>query len=99
VRNAEYPTNDVVRIGVLASGRGSNFAALLKHQQLGFFNNARLVCLVSNIPSAGALDVARDAGVPAVAIRPKEFASAVEYEQAIIAELDNHQVEMVALAG
>lgn len=85
--------------GVLASGRGSNFEALLRYQQTGGFHNARIVCLVANRPSAGALDIARQAGLPAHAVRPKDFSTPEEYEQEIIRHLDAHNVNALILAG
>ncbi|MGI8905611.1 MAG: phosphoribosylglycinamide formyltransferase [Candidatus Sumerlaeaceae bacterium] len=92
-------SEEPINIGVLASGRGSNFAALLKHQEQGYFEKARLACLVSNIPSAGALQIATDAGLPALCIRPKEYTLPQQYEAALVAEMDQHSVEWLALAG
>jgi phosphoribosylglycinamide formyltransferase-1 len=90
---------NIVRVGVLASGRGSNFAALLRHQESGYFQSARIVALVSNVSTAGALEAARNAGMAADFISPKQFGSAAEYEQAIIDAMEQHQVEWLVLAG
>jgi phosphoribosylglycinamide formyltransferase-1 len=85
--------------GVLASGRGSNFAALLKKQQEGYFGNAELKCLISNRPSAPALDTAREGGMAAYAVKPKDFTTAEAYEQEIVRLFDEHGVDWLILAG
>jgi len=88
-----------MNVGVLASGRGSNFAALLARQSEGYFDRARLACLVSNIPTAPALDIARENGLVAYAVPPKSFPTPAAYETEIIRLLEQHQVEWVVLAG
>lgn len=88
-----------VRIGVLASGRGSNLEALLRAQAAGQFARARVAVVVSNVPSARALTVATEAGIPAVAVRPKDHPSPADYERAILSVLQSHGVHLVALAG
>jgi len=90
---------DRAAIGVLASGRGSNFAALLKHNRNGAFNNADFACLVSNRPSAPALELAREADISAYAVRPKDYETAETYEQEIVRLLDSHGVNLLLLAG
>ncbi len=83
------------RIGVLASGRGSNLAALLQRRAS---IAANFVCVVSN-KDAPALDIGRQAGlhaqwVPAVKGEPRE-----EHESRICEVLDAHGVDFVVLAG
>lgn len=85
--------------GVLASGRGSNFAALLQRQGEGYFENARMACLISNKPEAPALELAREAGLAAYGLRPKDFKSAEEYETEIVRLMDEHGVDWLILAG
>lgn len=89
----------MVHVGVLASGRGSNFQALLRKQQEGYFARARIVCLVSNIATAPALDVAREAQLAAYAVPPKSFSSPAAYEKEAVRLLEQHQVQWVVLAG
>lgn len=91
--------NKFATFGVLASGRGSNFAALLQRQGEGYFENARMVCLVSNKPSAPALELAREAGLDAYGLSPRDFPSAEAYEAEIIRLLDQHGVDWLILAG
>ncbi len=91
--------NKPAAFGVLASGRGSNFAALLKKQQEGYFQNAELKCLISNRPAAPALDTAREGGMAVHAVKPKDFTTAEEYEQEIVRLFDEHGVNWLILAG
>lgn len=91
--------SDIIRVGVLASGRGSNFEALLRKEREGYFERVRFACLVSNVPSARALDVAREAGIPAEAVVPRSFASKDDYERAIIEVLERHGCSFLVLAG
>lgn len=85
--------------GVLASGRGSNFAALLQRQSEGYFEKARLVSLISNKPEAPALELASEAGMHSQGLRPRDFASADAYEAEIVRLFDEQGVEWLLLAG
>jgi len=86
-------------IGVLASGRGSNFAAILQRQLDGYFENAKIVCLLSNKPTAPALELAAEAGLAAYAVPPKDFDTPLAYEARIVELLEEHGVDLVVLAG
>ncbi|WP_394189344.1 phosphoribosylglycinamide formyltransferase [Paenisporosarcina quisquiliarum] len=86
------------KIAVFASGNGSNFQAIVdatkKHDL-----HADVVAVVTDRPQAYVVERAASAGVPAIAIRPKDFASKTEYEQAILSELKKLDVEWLILAG
>ena len=87
------------RVAVLASGRGSNLAALLSAASAPGFP-AEIVLALSNQPAAPALDLARAAGVAALGIDHRDFGRDREaHERAIDAALAEHQVELVCLAG
>jgi phosphoribosylglycinamide formyltransferase-1 len=86
------------RLGVLVSGSGSNLQALLDAcAQEGF--PAEVACVVSNVPTAFALERARKAGVPAVVVDHKAHASKADFEKALLAALRDAGVEWVCLAG
>ena len=87
-----------LRLGILASGRGSNFTAILEAIRKGRLD-AEVRVLVSNRKSAGALDIARQAGIPAVYLAPKAYASPEDYDGAILDVFQEHGVNFVALAG
>ncbi len=86
-------------VGVLASGRGSNFEALLRHEREGYFAKVRIVCLIVDKSDAGALHIAERYGVTFHIVRRKDFSSKEEFEQSIVSILESHEVEWVALAG
>jgi phosphoribosylglycinamide formyltransferase 1 len=90
---------DKLNLAVLASGRGSNFRALLQRERNGYFEKAHIACLVTDQPEAGALEIAREFGIPSHAIRPKAFASKGEYEAEIVRVLRSYGVAYVILAG
>ncbi len=86
-----------MRVGVLASGDGSNFQALVEGLRLG--TEAEVVGLISNVPTARALERARGLGVPAVVMQHTQWPSRVAYDEAMASELTLRQVELVCLAG
>ncbi len=89
----------MMRLAVFASGRGSNFAALLEARAAGRMPAAEFVVLVSDRADARALEVARGAGVEALHVDPKGFASKAGFEEAILAKLRERGVEGIVLAG
>lgn len=86
------------RYGVLASGSGSNFEALIHAQARGALLG-ELGCLICNNPGAGALKRAQDHDIPAHCINHREFDSRASFDQAIIQALDSHQIDWVVMAG
>jgi phosphoribosylglycinamide formyltransferase 1 len=92
-RSASLP-----RLGVLVSGRGSNLGALITACESGTLR-AQIVLVISSKPDVGALDIAASARIPAIVIRPRDFASREAEGQAIIAALQNAQVDLVITAG
>jgi phosphoribosylglycinamide formyltransferase 1 len=81
-----------LRVGVLASGSGSNFQALID-------SGLKVAVLVCNVPGAKCLERAAAAGIEAVVLDHKAFASRAAYDAALLAELQKRQVEVVCLAG
>lgn len=87
-----------MRVGVLASGSGSNFQALV--QALDAKDaSAKVVVLVSNVASAGALQKARLLDVPPVLLEHGHWPTREAYDAAVADELNRHRVELVVLAG
>jgi phosphoribosylglycinamide formyltransferase 1 len=87
------------RLGVLVSGSGSNLQALLDACSQPDYP-AEVACVVSNVPTAFALERARKARVPSVVVlEHKAFASRADFERAIGEELRKAGVEWVCLAG
>jgi len=87
-----------VGIAVLASGRGTNFEALVRasrDQDLG--GDVRL--LIANVPDAPVLKRAEVEHVPGILIPHRSFRTRGDFEQALAAELSRHGIGLVCLAG
>jgi phosphoribosylglycinamide formyltransferase-1 len=87
-----------LNIGVLVSGNGTNLQAILDAVERGVLD-ARVRCVVSNKAEAFALERARRAGVPALAISHKAYATREAFDEAVLVALREHGVEWVVLAG
>lgn len=89
-----------LRVGVLASGRGSNLQSIIDRSESGEID-VELAVVLSDVADAPALERARKAGVPAVHIPPGKFKTKLEpeIEARYVEELDRHGVEVIALAG
>lgn len=84
------------RVAVLISGRGTNLQALLEAKQDAY----EIVVVISNVPDAAGLSIARAAGVEALAIDHKRFGKDREaFEREMDAALRARAVELIALAG
>jgi len=89
---------DKKRIAVLASGRGSNFQAILKKIQVGYIPATVEVC-ITNIHDAGVLEIAKENNIPARVISPRDFPDVVAFNDAILRELDHAKIDYIVLAG
>ncbi len=87
-----------VKIAVLASGRGSNFKALLDSIKAGNCD-AQVRVLITNNPDAPAIAIARQAGVPVEIVQRKDFSDRDSMDGRIKALLDKSGAEIVVLAG
>lgn len=86
------------RLAVLASGRGSNLAAIADACASGAIP-AQLALVLCNVEGAGALTLARERGIPARCIPHQGFDSRDAFDDALLAELRSSRIEFVALAG
>lgn len=85
------------RLGVLLSGRGSNFVAIADAASRGDLP-AEVAVVISNQPGAAGLERARERGIPAVLL-PHQGRKRAEHEAEVLAALRAHQVDWVCLAG
>ena len=87
------------RVAILISGRGSNMAALIDAAKASDFP-AEIAMVISNRPDAPGLVTASQSGVPVLTIESKRFGKdRAAFELALQAALDQHQVELICLAG
>jgi phosphoribosylglycinamide formyltransferase-1 len=87
-----------LRIGVLASGGGTNLQAIIDRSQDGSLA-AEIAVVISNNPGAGALDRAQRAGIQTLCINHRHFSCREEFDNAVVGALQEAQVELVVLAG
>lgn len=86
------------RLGILLSGRGSNFLAIADSLSAGRIPNAEIAVVISNKADAPGLAAARERGLEAIGIEAMGRKRA-EHDAAIIDALRVHQVDLVCLAG
>ena len=86
------------RIGVLLSGRGSNFEALAESVSAGRIPNAEIAIVVSNQPDALGLKKAEARGIPTRMI-PSKGLQREAYDRQVAAVLQEHKVDLICLAG
>lgn len=85
------------RLGILLSGRGSNFEAIAAAVRDGRIE-AEIALVISNRPSAAGLDRARELGIPAECI-PSRGVKREVYDRLVVARLKESKVDLVCLAG
>jgi len=86
------------RIGVLLSGRGSNFVALAESMSAGRIPNAEIAIVVSNREGAPGIDKAKERGIPTRVI-PSKGLERETYDRQVVAVLREQKVELICLAG
>ncbi|MCU0550765.1 MAG: phosphoribosylglycinamide formyltransferase [Leptolyngbya sp. Prado105] len=96
--HSEFPPHPRLKLGVMASGSGSNFEAIAQSIQDGHLN-AEIQVVIYNNPDAKVVDRAQRFNVPAVLLNHREFGSREELDQAIVTSLKNYQVDWVVMAG
>lgn len=87
-----------INLGILASGSGSNLQAIMDACERGDVA-ARVKVVISDEVDAYALERARAKGISAIHINPKEFTVKELFEAEIVRVLQEHEVELVCLAG
>lgn len=87
-----------LKIGVLASGRGTNLQAIIDAIKKGFIN-AEVVVVISDKKGASALDRAASEGIDTVFVDPAMFKDRASFDQEILEILKRYRVELLILAG
>ena len=85
-------------IGLLLSGRGSNFVAIADNIDAGRISCARIAVVISNRPDAPGIEIARQRGLDARVI-PSKGKQREEHDREVVAVLKEKKVELVCLAG
>ena len=90
--------HEMKKLGVLLSGRGSNFLAIAENIANGKLRGCEIAVVISNKTDAPGLEAARQRGLRAVAIEARGRKRA-EHDEEIVACLREHGVDLVCLAG
>jgi len=85
-------------LGILLSGRGSNFIAIADSIDAGRIPDARIAVVISNKPDAPGIATARQRGLTTLAI-PSKGRSREEHDREVVGALKQHGVDLVCLAG
>lgn len=85
-------------LGILLSGRGSNFEAIAQNVTSGAISNARIAIVISNRPDAAGLAVAKRLGIETKVILSKGKARE-DHDKEVVEELKKHNVDLICLAG
>src|SRR6202158_4873153 len=85
-------------LGILLSGRGSNFVAIADSIAAGRIPDARIAVVISNRADAPGLETARHRGLNALAI-PSKGKAREEHDREVVAALREHKVDLICLAG
>ena len=89
----------MMNIAVLVSGGGTNLQAILESERRGENPNGKVTLVVASKPGVYALERAKNFGVPGVVVRRKDYATAEEFDAALLNVLREHHIDLVVLAG
>ena len=89
----------MLRIVVLVSGGGTNLQAIIDSIRIGRISNAEVVSVISNKKDAYALTRARNYGIDACSVSPKDFESREEFHEALLKTIDDYHPDLIVLAG
>ena len=85
-------------IGILLSGRGSNFETIAKNVASGKIPNARIAIVISNRANAGGIEIARNLGLETL-VNPYKGRAREDHDREVVEALKQHKVDLICLAG
>ena len=89
----------MLRVMVLVSGGGTNLQAIIDAVESGSITNVELVGVLSNNKTVKSLERAKNAGIPAVSLLPKDFEDRASFNEALLAKVDEFEPDLIVLAG
>ena len=89
----------MLKVAVLVSGGGTNLQAILDAIDNGTITNAEVEVVISNNKNAYALERARNHGIEAVCISPKDYENRAAFNEAFLEKIDACQPDLIVLAG
>lgn len=89
----------MLRVGVMVSGGGTNLQAILDAVDSGKITGAEIAVVISNNKNAYALERAKQHGIEAVCMSPKDYESRDAFNEAFLAKVDEYHLDLIVLAG
>ncbi len=89
----------MLKVAVLVSGGGTNLQAILDAIDNGTITNAKVEVVISNNKNAYALERAKNHGIEALCISPKDYETRDVFNEAFLEKLDSYNPDLVVLAG
>ncbi|MCR5755687.1 MAG: phosphoribosylglycinamide formyltransferase [Acetatifactor sp.] len=89
----------MLRVLVLVSGGGTNLQAIIDATASGKITNTQLVGVLSNNKTVKSLERAKNAGIPAVSVSPKDYADRAAFNDALLEKVDSFAPDLIVLAG
>ena len=89
----------MLKTAVLVSGGGTNLQAIIDSIADGRITNTEISVVISNNKNAYALERAKQAGIEAICISPKDYETREAFNEAFLEKLDRYGVDLVVLAG
>ncbi len=89
----------MLRVGVMVSGGGTNLQAILDSIDNGTIRNVRVEVVISNNRNAYALERARNHGIEAVCVSPRDYESREQFNAAFLEKVNEYQLDLIVLAG
>lgn len=89
----------MLRMAVLVSGGGTNLQAVIDSIENGTVTNAEIAVVISNNRSAYALERAKQNGIDAAVVSPKDYETREAFNRALLEKIQSYQVDLVVLAG
>ena len=89
----------MLKIAVLVSGGGTNLQALIDAQEAGKNPNGTIALVVSSNSKAYALERAKQHGIKTAVLPRRKYATTEEYDQALLALMQEHEIDLIVLAG
>ena len=88
----------MLRVAVLVSGGGTNLQAIIDAVKDGTITNTELVAVISNNANAYALTRAKENGIEALCISPKDYADRADFHKALLEKMNDLNVDLIVLA-
>lgn len=99
LKRGNFIMSKTARIAVLVSGGGTNLQALINSQKKGIISSGKIELVVSNNATAYALNRAQKADIDTAVVLKKDCVDQNEFEEKIVAVLDEYKIDLIVLAG